>query len=148
LVGKRQKYGEYKSKLSNDAKKRESILTTARENERRVRETKQIRMNECAKISWKGKHLSSDSSCSLVDTSPSNDTDDRNVSPSIDVHSADLMQLSEHDLFHKLPRFVEEKTNMLLEHSREVQEQTHALKRKQQAIHAFIASMNNNAILQ
>lgn len=112
LVSKRQKLEEYKGKLHNESKRRSAVLSTARESERKGRESRQARIADIDKA-----HQIPQSS------------------------SSDLLELTDRDyLLQKLPRLISENINSLQNHAIDLKNQTALLERKRQALNEFIDS--------
>lgn len=125
LVSKRQKLEEYKAKLCGESKRRSVVLSSAREAERRGRESRQARMGDTEKARL------------IVCT--------REIPQS---SALDLQQLLDNDyLLQKLPRLISERAKALQNHTMELQNQTALFARKKQALSELIDSFNQRGTI-
>jgi hypothetical protein len=120
LVSKRQKLEEFKAKIWGESKRRSAVLSSAREAERRGRESRQARISDIEKAR-------------LIAST-------RNIPQSSPL---DLLQLIDNDyLLQKLPRLISERVKSLQNHATELHNQTALFARKKQALTELIDSLN------
>jgi hypothetical protein len=126
LVSKRQKLEEYKSKLCGESKRRSIVLSSAREAERRGRESRQARVCDIEKAR-------------LI-------TGTREIPQS--SSPLDLLQLVDNDyMLQKIPRLISEHVKSLQNHAIDLQNQTALLIQKKQALTELIDSFNQKGTI-